>query len=121
DTPAFFGTPRTAHILHDLRPGAATLAWGRQPGEDAHMVVIERDTHGNLHIYDPAIPGPAAVTPFTLDTPAGLHPTLTGPSRYPVNTDGDLAQWDIHHQQAVFGPDDNQTRTPSDGHTLDAL
>ncbi|WP_285692004.1 hypothetical protein, partial [Actinoplanes sp. NBRC 103695] len=36
DTPAFFGTPRTAHILHDLRPGAATLAWGRQPGEDAH-------------------------------------------------------------------------------------
>ncbi|WP_285692014.1 hypothetical protein, partial [Actinoplanes sp. NBRC 103695] len=42
-------------------------------------------------------------------------------SRYPVNTDGDLAQWDIHHQQAVFGPDDNQTRTPSDGHTLDAL
>ncbi|WP_285691963.1 hypothetical protein, partial [Actinoplanes sp. NBRC 103695] len=85
------------------------------------MVVIERDTHGNLHIYDPAIPGPAAVTPFTLDTPAELPDTLTGPSRYPVNTDGDLAQWDIHHQQAVFGPDDNQTRTPSDGHTLDAL
>ncbi|WP_285691946.1 hypothetical protein, partial [Actinoplanes sp. NBRC 103695] len=121
DTAAFFGTPRTAHILHDLRPGAATLAWGRQPGEDAHMVVIERDTDGNLHIYDPAIPGPAAVTPFTLDTPAGLPDTLTGPSRYPVNTDGDLAQWDIHHQQAVFGPDGDQPSAPSDGHTLDAL
>ncbi|WP_285691960.1 hypothetical protein, partial [Actinoplanes sp. NBRC 103695] len=116
-----FGPTRSLDILAALTPGAVTAVWDQRPGDDAHLVLVERIDEDELVMWDPSRPSDGSRGPafsrVALDHLSPVPDSLAGPSRFVVDGDGRLAQYHVQRNLIVFRPVEDR----SDGGTVDAL